>query len=56
LITQELIDYIAHSEDEIARVLREALQPVVDIFTRSTWPVDHGHGRMMRKKIKRCYR
>jgi len=56
MTNEELIEYVAWANDEIAQVLRAALQPVVDSFCRSAWPVEHGHGRMMRKKIRRCYR
>jgi hypothetical protein len=56
VITQELIDYVAHANDDIARVLRAALQPAVDIFIRAMWPPAPDHRHIMRKKIRRRYR
>jgi len=52
-MTRELIEYIAHSNDDIARVLRAGLQPAVDIFTRAMWPPVLDHRHIMRKKVRR---
>ena len=53
MMTHELIEYVAHANDDIARVLREALQPAVDIFTRVMWPPVQDHRHIMRKKVRR---
>ena len=60
MMRQELIDYIAQSHDDIARLVREAMQPIVDAFANAgaLWPVEMPHERrhIMRSKIRRCYR
>lgn len=57
---KETMEQLAQSHDELARVIRDAFQPLVDAFVRiaKEWNIEppHDYRHLMRRKIRRMFR